>query len=712
MLIKIIYLHMNYKYLFVFVLMSIMVFYQSSNLLFAQLLTYDFENYHPPIASGEIPLDFQISVEENYLKDIGKIDADINEDDKELQEEYYLKSHNVIHDILLSGRVLFNDPLSNYVNKVADNIKKNNPNKFDNIRIYIIKSPSVNASATGAGIVFINIGTLAYIKNEAQLAFILCHEFAHIVGNDNMEGFLEKKKLLKGKGIYGSASFDERIDALFLHDKNIEFKADSMAISYYNNCGYDLNEILKAFDVIHYSYLPFENIPFSKTIFNNGDFIVPSIFYKDKIDTISSVQDYKDNYHSHPNIYKRKCAIYRIIQNYDGNSTQKFFLGTNVLHTVRDIARFEVTRLHLLNKNYSDAIYSAYVLLQTYPENRFLFITIAKAVYGLAKYRNSDEYHLVTKSYSRVEGESQQVHYFFRQLRKVQLNVLALNYIHSLIYKYKDEVILKDMRKELVYDLVYYHGLSFDDFPNSPSTYSCSNIGSTENLTAAELSNAQKEVASFYLNTFCSEKDNETLKKLFEDAKTYSNKRKEEDNLSVKERDKLQENKEKEISKNGIECKNGKALIIDPILVYLDNEKKEDIIKSEKEKIDLEKHLREFLNESNINARLISSNSLDISDYNLMCSYKEMVQEILTKDICPVIPLCNDFSLIAEKNKIQIICIPVLYKSGGTWYYSMSFYDTQKKDIVYKNQDYISWLTSSSNKLTKLIKNDLLILNF
>jgi len=95
-----------------------------------------------------------------------------------------------------------------------------------------------------------------------------------------------------------------------------------------------------------------------------------------------------------------------------------------------------------------------------------------------------------------------------------------------------------------------------------------------------------------------------------------------------------------------------------------------------------------------------------------MCIYKEMVQEILTKDVCPVIPLCNDFSLIAEKNDIQIICIPVLYKLKGTWHYSMSFYDTHKKDIVYKNQDTISWLTSSSNKLTKLIKNDLLILNF
>ena len=182
--------------------------------------------------------------------------------------------------------------------------------------------------------------------------------------------------------------------------------------------------------------------------------------------------------------------------------------------------------------------------------------------------------------------------------------------------------------------------------------------------------------------------------------------------MSVKDKDKLQENKEKEIDKNGIECKNGKALILDPILVYLDKERKEDILKSEREKRNTENYLREFLNESNINAHLISSNSLNIFDYNLMCLYKEMIQEILTKDICPVMPLCNNFDLIAKQNNIQIICIPVLYKLRGTWHYYMSFYDTKKKNMVYQNQEKISWLTSSSNKLTKLIKNDLLILNF
>ena len=51
-------------------------------------------------------------------------------------------------------------------------------------------------------------------------------------------------------------------------------------------------------------------------------------------------------------------------------------------------------------------------LMDKYPDNKYLLISVAKALYGLTKFRNNDEFHLVTSPYSKIEGESQQLYYF------------------------------------------------------------------------------------------------------------------------------------------------------------------------------------------------------------------------------------------------------------------------------------------------------------
>ena len=92
-----------------------------------------------------------------------------------------LESGFAIDDILQSGLVLFNDPTTIYVNKVLEQLPitdrkliKKNP------RAYVLNSSAVNAFATDQGIIFVTLGLLASLQNEAQLAFILSHELIHI----------------------------------------------------------------------------------------------------------------------------------------------------------------------------------------------------------------------------------------------------------------------------------------------------------------------------------------------------------------------------------------------------------------------------------------------------------------------------------------------------------------------------------------------------
>lgn len=299
----------------------------------------------------------------------------------------------------------------------------------------------------------------------------------------------------------------------------------------------------------------------------------------------------------------------------------------------------------------------------------------------------------------------------FRQLNKTQLNVLALSYITSLIEKNKTDWMLQEMQKELTYELIYHHGITFDNFNNAPKTFNISQEFSKDNLSSTDLALAQKEVASFYLNAFCSKKNDVNLKQIFADASIKAEKQKTEDALSYTKRQEIEERKENAIRKDGIVCKNGKAIVLDPVYAILDSDWQEDILKSENEKIEIDQYIKEYLNKNINNASLVSSNNLtsnDVNNYNIISLYKEMIQEILTKNVCELMPLSNEFKKLSEKNNIQLICVPGFYRLNTVWYYSMKFFDLTKNELIYGYSKTISGPSAAKSSIIK----DLLILKF
>ncbi|MGZ5303154.1 MAG: M48 family metallopeptidase, partial [Bacteroidia bacterium] len=144
------------------------------------LFGQDFDNYKRLKCEGEIPQKFTTSSTDKYLADIKKAkETKEKRKEKKLKEEFYLESNFLIDELLLSGKILYNDPISSYVNKVMDELLKNEPELRKELEVYVIKSSAVNAFATGNGIIVVNMGLLAKLHNEAELAFILAHEVIH-----------------------------------------------------------------------------------------------------------------------------------------------------------------------------------------------------------------------------------------------------------------------------------------------------------------------------------------------------------------------------------------------------------------------------------------------------------------------------------------------------------------------------------------------------
>jgi beta-barrel assembly-enhancing protease len=149
-------------------------------------------------SQGVLPADIVSPTYHTYeeaLKD------NLIDDDKGLtkksKDNFILNSSYYINDLFTSGDIVFNDTVTNYLNKVKDVVLNDFPEIKQKVRVYTYKSPIVNALATNEGVIFVTTGLLARLSSEAQLAYILSHEISHYVDKHPINSYVEEITLEK-----------------------------------------------------------------------------------------------------------------------------------------------------------------------------------------------------------------------------------------------------------------------------------------------------------------------------------------------------------------------------------------------------------------------------------------------------------------------------------------------------------------------------------
>src|SRR5690606_12662991 len=203
--------------------------------------------------------------------------------------------------------------------------------------------------------------------------------------------------------------------------------------------GYSKSELLSAFDVMMYSYLPFDEDPLPVDYFNNEYLYVPKNLFPETINKIQVDEDYDDSKSSHPNIRKRKDAIKEALVDYPKWGDATFLLDENEFKTIRNIARFESLRLDVLYSRFGDALYSAFLLEKEFPNNLYINRMKAQSWLGLASYKESGNYSSTLSKPSKVEGESHAMHYFLYNLSKIELYTISLRIIQDIKYQFPED---------------------------------------------------------------------------------------------------------------------------------------------------------------------------------------------------------------------------------------------------------------------------------
>jgi len=443
----------------------------------AQAQTHSFEkNYVPITSSGSLPEEFirtarSVSEEEIALLPYGAT--------REASKQFIVSNNYFLRNLLLSGDVLINDPLSAYVNKVADELLKGDPALRKQIHIYVTRSADVNAYAFDKGFIFVNAGLLAQLENEAQLAYILSHEIIHVVKKHSVTEYIENVRLENGTGSYSRGTSEERTLAKYRFSKEQESEADMEGLNLIKKSAYSIKALNGAFDVMQYSYLPFELIDFNKSFFEDQYLTIPDTLLLKKVSAVKSNDDYDDTKSTHPNIRKRRGAIEPELKVEDESSRKKYIVSEAEFKNVRELSRFELCKFYMTERDYANAIYAAYILLQKYPDNLYLKKTVSKSLYNILANKTRKGYSKSTitigdgqmqsegsgvPDYSNIEGASQRLYYLLEYLEPQELNTIALSYTYKAHKQYPEDVTLADLTDSLFSEMINGNSLYLNDF--------------------------------------------------------------------------------------------------------------------------------------------------------------------------------------------------------------------------------------------------------
>ncbi len=154
---------------------------------------------------------------------------------------------------------IINDPLvTEYVNRIAQNVVLHSDSKVP-FTIKVIDSQEVNAFALPGGFLYVNRGLLETADNEAEVAGVIAHEFAHVAARHGMEqaskgelfNYLSIPLIFLG-GIGGYAirqGLGLAVPLSFLKfSRGAEKEADRLGAQYMWASGYDPNALITFFE--------------------------------------------------------------------------------------------------------------------------------------------------------------------------------------------------------------------------------------------------------------------------------------------------------------------------------------------------------------------------------------------------------------------------------------------------------------------------------
>lgn len=376
--------------------------------------------------------------------------------------DLYLAHSNYDLDVLFkSGAIIYSKPIADYVLKVFDKVCKEKY-AVKNPTIYLIKASEANAFIYHSNEIFITTGLIAQLENEAQLAYILAHELSHSILKHHIKGVIASEDNRNKARKDNSITEDVSDLMLFQFSQELEFQADSLGLRILKETEYGSEASLSSMDVLQFSHLPFNEIPFHAEQFFGDSLNFPKACLKEQIQPINFDSDKEnDTWSTHPNVAKRRKQLEIIVSKTGAWKGNSFSVSKSDFISIRRKARIACIEEWLYNGDAILAFYNAYVLQKEESDDEINRL-IAKSLYEIAMQKQFDTFDSNNSEDDFKEGEIQRAYYFFDALTDEQALFFALKSNFQIGKAQKKEFFMR-LTAELMKSNVINNSIIFSD---------------------------------------------------------------------------------------------------------------------------------------------------------------------------------------------------------------------------------------------------------
>jgi Zn-dependent protease with chaperone function len=177
-------------------------------------------------------------------------------DEQEQRERIEFQVRELERELEVSGALHGDAALDAYLQSVVDRLY---PEQQGRLRVRACKDPEFNAFAVPTGNLYVNIGALLRMRNEAELAALLGHEGAHVVRDHSYRGVRSAKAMgvvgtIVSAGLLVGIGIDPGIGAIASYSsmagfsREYERESDQMGFARATAAGYDAGAGAVIFD--------------------------------------------------------------------------------------------------------------------------------------------------------------------------------------------------------------------------------------------------------------------------------------------------------------------------------------------------------------------------------------------------------------------------------------------------------------------------------
>ncbi len=416
----------------------------------------DFQQYRPQLCQGAIPAILNKLTSAKAKEAMRNIKGkSAKRAEKKTEMDHAIESNFFEDQLLTSGQILYGDPMTEFVNDVADELLKDDQLLRDKLHFFVLKSHVPNAYTTHNGIVVVTVGLISRMENESQLAVILAHEIQHFVKNHSLKQYKEVKKTIADSRRNYGGDLESRLKKLYRFSKEQEYEADQLGYEMLKKSKYDLSEGIFVFDMLKFTEYPFLETSMSLENFEKPQFKFPVTLYEDIQKQLKSAKEFDDKTDrdendeetsTHPSLDKRIDQLKVLVDKKDYAGNQKFIVGEKEFKYIQKISRHELLVLYLKRADFGRSFYLSKVVELLYGKSIFLDRVAAMSLYGIMEHKankhNIDDYGL-SVNYNR--GDWRPISAAFNLMETREFSALASSLIWDIFDRNQNDDFIRSV---------------------------------------------------------------------------------------------------------------------------------------------------------------------------------------------------------------------------------------------------------------------------